>query len=214
MRAWPCPTSTSTCRSLETISSGLCRFVAILDPPVTKIHGGPIQWGWISTPEDTRNAARDGRVTRQCTGNRDRRVAGRQRDPDRRGIGCFIYDSVAFGRAACPGRVGDECHLIGVPVTPVGTGRQDDESPRNQKRCGFGVSGRGEGRRFHESEHREYIDTSLLTRHDRVRKGSDAFQGDLGAIPRFHEDLRVAPHTDAGRGSGGHDIARLEPVPL
>ncbi|MEK9833660.1 MAG: hypothetical protein VW453_13820, partial [Rhodospirillaceae bacterium] len=22
------------------------------DPPFTKIHGGPIQWGWINRPED------------------------------------------------------------------------------------------------------------------------------------------------------------------
>jgi uncharacterized protein YcsI (UPF0317 family) len=29
----------------------LCRFVAILDPPFTKIHGGPIQWGWISAAD-------------------------------------------------------------------------------------------------------------------------------------------------------------------
>ena len=45
--SWPCPTSTSTWRSFETISSGLCRFVAIFDPPKTKIFGGPIQWGTI-----------------------------------------------------------------------------------------------------------------------------------------------------------------------
>ena len=48
MQALPCPTSTSTCRSFETISSGLCRLVAIVDPPFPIIDGGQIQWGRIT----------------------------------------------------------------------------------------------------------------------------------------------------------------------
>lgn len=35
-------------RRFETISSGLCRFVAISDPPFTIIDGGPIQWGRVN----------------------------------------------------------------------------------------------------------------------------------------------------------------------
>src|SRR5262249_34854982 len=46
---WPCETRTSTCRSFETISSGLYRFLAIavlLDvKDIPQV--GPVQWGWI-----------------------------------------------------------------------------------------------------------------------------------------------------------------------
>ncbi|WP_373051376.1 hypothetical protein, partial [Thalassovita aquimarina] len=44
-RVAPCPTSTSTCRSFVTISSGLCRFLAILVLHFLKHNGGPFQWG-------------------------------------------------------------------------------------------------------------------------------------------------------------------------
>src|SRR5262245_28712939 len=47
---WPCETRTSTCRSFETISSGLYCFLAIavlLDvKDIPQV--GPLQWGWIS----------------------------------------------------------------------------------------------------------------------------------------------------------------------
>src|SRR5215813_8804678 len=47
---WPCETRTSTCRSFETISSGLYRFLAIavlLDvKDIPQV--GPLQWGWIT----------------------------------------------------------------------------------------------------------------------------------------------------------------------
>jgi HlyD family type I secretion membrane fusion protein len=52
----------------------LCRFVAILDPPFTKIHGGPIQWAWIngnaglSFPEELTAQGDDPRVQESMLG--------------------------------------------------------------------------------------------------------------------------------------------------
>ncbi|MEQ4574929.1 MAG: PQQ-dependent sugar dehydrogenase, partial [Gammaproteobacteria bacterium] len=47
---WPCETRTSTCRSLATTSSGLCRFVPICPSSSGSKaipQGGPLQWGRI-----------------------------------------------------------------------------------------------------------------------------------------------------------------------
>ncbi|MCU9850563.1 hypothetical protein OEZ60_21545, partial [Defluviimonas sp. WL0024] len=46
--AMPCPTSTSTCRNFMTISSGLCRFVAMSILRSPKHNGGPLHWGRIT----------------------------------------------------------------------------------------------------------------------------------------------------------------------
>src|SRR5215813_10810807 len=55
---WPCETRTSICRNLETISSGLYRFLAIavlLDvKDIPQV--GPLQWGRINTWADTTTA--------------------------------------------------------------------------------------------------------------------------------------------------------------
>ena len=61
--ACPCETSTSTWRSLATISSGLCRFLVIgpsSEGPQAIPQGGPLQRGWITGDGGPRGGPDDG----------------------------------------------------------------------------------------------------------------------------------------------------------
>lgn len=71
----PCPIRASTCRSFETISSGLSRFVAIPILRLPEHQGRPLRWGRIRSL-DPRDRLRLARVERLSPSGSAARAAG------------------------------------------------------------------------------------------------------------------------------------------
>src|SRR3712207_2389468 len=103
----PCDTKTSTCRSLATISSGLCPFFAI--SVLLRLEAipqdGPLHWGRITEHRATRKAEGPEHGTvgeaagRPCLGGEAR--SGRHRPPDAR-----VQDTLRCGVQELPRTVG------------------------------------------------------------------------------------------------------------